>query len=81
MTGLEIVCLIVKLLKMRTMKPLLNFSKRWTSQGNNPTYQAGNEDVQSGIDFAFKFETIGGGFIFRNLLIKSDDTVHISKEY
>ncbi|MEA5058048.1 MAG: hypothetical protein VB047_10885 [Anaerotignum propionicum] len=47
----------------------------------NPTYEAGNEDVQSGIDFTFRFETIGGGFRFRNLLVKTDGTVHISKEY
>lgn len=47
----------------------------------NPTYQAENENAQSGIDFTFRFETIGGGFRFRNLLIKTDGTVHISKEY
>lgn len=46
-----------------------------------PTYEAGNEDVQSGIDFSFRFETVGGGFRFRNLLVKTDCTVHISEEY
>ncbi|NCC16340.1 MAG: hypothetical protein EOM28_08310 [Clostridia bacterium] len=47
----------------------------------NQTYQAENENVQSGIDLAFRYETIGGDFKFRNLLIKTDGTVHISKEY
>lgn len=70
----------------------LNFYKTTIEQANkllndgalyllNPTCEAENEDVQSGIDFTFRLETIGGGFRFRNLLIKTDGTVHISKEY
>lgn len=47
----------------------------------NPTYEEDDEDVQSGIHLVFRYETIGGGFRNRDLLIKTDGTVHISKDY